>query len=158
MSKLYRYNVRYSDRPSILAMKNKCTELNSTISFKKVGKEQISTAIKLLDSKKVSKSNDIPLRIIKEFSDISGGFLVKNFNECLDKGFFPEELKCAEIVPVYKKMIKYTSSNISKLYENCTQQQISEKFESLLSKFQCGFRQEFSTQLPFRDGRKIENN
>ena len=123
MSKLYRYNVRYSDRPSILAMKNKCTELNSTISFKKVGKEQISTAIKLLDSKKVSKSNDIPLRIIKEFSDISGGFLVKNFNECLDKGFFPEELKCAEIVPVYKKMIKRIRitidlSVLSLIYQN----------------------------------------
>ena len=37
-------------------------------------------------------------------------------------------------------------SNISKLYERCMHQQISEYFESLLSKFQCGFRQEFSTQ------------
>ena len=74
--------------------------------FNKVDKEQISTAIKLLDAKKVSKSNDIPLRIIKEFSDIFGDFLAKNFNQCLDKGFSPDELKCAEVVPVYKKMIK----------------------------------------------------
>ena len=37
-------------------------------------------------------------------------------------------------------------SNISKLYERCMHQQISEYFESLLSKFQCGFRQEFSAQ------------
>ena len=58
--------------------------------FHKVDKEQISTAIKLLDAKKVSKSNDIPLRIIKEFSDIFRGFLAKNFNECLDKRFFPQ--------------------------------------------------------------------
>ena len=78
-------------------------ESNSTFSFKKVDKEQISTAIKLLDSKIVSESNDIPLRIIREFSDIFGGFLAKNFNECLDKGFFPNELKYAEVVPVYKK-------------------------------------------------------
>ena len=78
-------------------------ESNSTFSFKKVDKEQISTAIKLLDSKIVSESNDIPLRIIREFSDIFGGFLAKNFNECLDKDFFPDELKCAEVVPVYKK-------------------------------------------------------
>ena len=81
-------------------------ESNSTFSFKKVDKEQISTAIKQLDSKKVSKSNDIPLRIIKEFSDIFRGFLAKSFNERLDKGFFPAELKCAEVVPVYKKKIK----------------------------------------------------
>ena len=95
--------IRYDDHPSILAIKNKCIESNSTFSFKKVDKEQISTAIKRLDSKNVSKSNDIPLRIIKEFSDIFGGFLAKNFNECLDKGFFPDELKCAEVVTVYKK-------------------------------------------------------
>ena len=36
----------YNDHPSILAIKNKCTELNSTFSFKKVDNEQISTAIK----------------------------------------------------------------------------------------------------------------
>ena len=37
-------------------------------------------------------------------------------------------------------------SNISKLYERCMHQQINEYFESLLSKFQCGFRQGFSAQ------------
>ena len=73
--------IRYNDHPSTLAIKNKCMESNSTFSFKKVDKEQIPTAIKRLDSKTVSESNDIPLRIIKEFSDIFGGFL--------DKGFFP---------------------------------------------------------------------
>ena len=72
--------------PNVLAI-NKCTELNSTFTFKKVDKEQISITIKQLDSKKVSKSNDIPLRTIKEFSDVFGGFFDKNFNECLDKVF-----------------------------------------------------------------------
>ena len=72
--------IRYNDHPSILAIKNTCTELNSTFTFKKVDKKQIFTAIKRLDPKKVSKSNDIPLRIIKEFSDIFGGFLAKKFN------------------------------------------------------------------------------
>ena len=79
--------IRYNDHPSILAIKNTCTELNSTFTFKKVDKEQIFTAIKRLDPKKVSKSNDIPLRIIKEFSDVFGDFLAKNFNECFRQGF-----------------------------------------------------------------------
>ena len=78
---------RYNDHPSMVAIKNKCTELNSTFTFKKVNKEQTSNTIKRIDSKKVSKSNDIPLRIIKKFSDIFGGFLANNFNECLDKVF-----------------------------------------------------------------------
>ena len=40
-------------------------------------------------------------------------------------------------------------SNISKLYERCTHQQINGYFESFLSKFQCGFRQGFSAQHCF---------
>ena len=35
-------------------------------------------------------------------------FFFKIFNECLDKGFFPDELKCAEVAPVYKKRIIIT--------------------------------------------------
>ena len=103
--------IRYNDHPSILAIKNKNTELNSTFTLKKVDNMypnvlQISIGIKRLDSKKVSKSNEIPLRIIKEFSGIFGAFLAKNFNKCLGKGFFQGELKCTEVVPVYKKRIK----------------------------------------------------
>ena len=67
--------LRYNDHPSIIAIENKRTELNSIFTFKKVDQEQISTAIKQLDSKKVSKSNDVPLRIAKEhlvrFSEVS---------------------------------------------------------------------------------------
>ena len=55
--------VRYNDHPSILAIKNKCTELNSTFTFKKVDKKQIFIAIKRLGSKKVLKSNDINLEL-----------------------------------------------------------------------------------------------
>ena len=44
--------IRYNDHPSILAIKNKCMELNSTFTFQKVDKEQIYIAIKRLGSKK----------------------------------------------------------------------------------------------------------
>ena len=37
------------------------------------------------------------------FGDFGGA---KNYNECLDKCFFPDELKFGVAVPVYKKMIK----------------------------------------------------
>ena len=75
------------------------------------------------------------------FSEIFGGFLGKTFHECLGKVFFPDELKCAEVVPVYKKFDKEgknnnrpvsTLSNISKLYERSMHQQINKYFESFL--------------------------
>ena len=43
--------------------------------------------------------------------------------------------------------------NISNLYERCMDQQMNKYFESLLSKFQCGFRQGFSAC----DGQKKKN-
>ena len=68
---------------------------------------------------------------------------------------FPDELKLAEVVPVYKKNDKKDKSNyrpiiilpnISKIYEICIQTQVNEYFANFLSKFQCGFRKGFSTQ------------
>ena len=67
----------------------------------------------------------------------------------------PDELKLAEVVPVYKKNNKKDKSNyrpisilssISKIYERCIQTQLNEYFAKCLSKFQCGFRKGFSTQ------------
>ena len=68
---------------------------------------------------------------------------------------FPDELKLAEVVPVYKKNDKKDKSNyrpisilsnISKIYERCIPTQLNEYFAKFLSKFQCGFRKGFSTQ------------
>ena len=75
------------------------------------------------------------------FGDFGGA---KNYNECLDKCFFPDELKFGVAVPVYKKNDKKDKnnyrpvsilSNISKLHEKCMHQQINEYFESLLTAY-----------------------
>ena len=44
-------------------------------------------------------------RNLVTFSEVS---LLKIALECFDKGFFPDELKCAEVAPVYKKRIIIT--------------------------------------------------
>ena len=42
---LHKLTIKYSDHPSILAIKNEWIELNSTFTFKKANKEQISFAV-----------------------------------------------------------------------------------------------------------------
>ena len=69
--------------------------------------------------------------------------------------FFYNSLKNAIITPIHKKGAKTPKdnyrpvsilSNISKVYERLMFKQISEYFEPILSKFQCGFRKGFSAQ------------
>ena len=79
--------------------------------FRKVTKDEISSAIKKLNRKKATLSNDIPTKIIQQFNEIFTDFLYKNLNNCLESGIFPDELKLAEVVPVYKKNDKKDKSN-----------------------------------------------
>ena len=68
---------------------------------------------------------------------------------------FPPDLKSADVILVYKIKSKNPKdnyrpvsilSNISKIYERCLYGQIQVFFESILSKYQCGFRRDYNTQ------------
>ena len=68
---------------------------------------------------------------------------------------FPEILKHADITPLYKKGKKDIKGNyrpvsilpnLSKIFEKCMFEQMSQFFENIFSKYQCGFRKCFSTQ------------
>ena len=68
---------------------------------------------------------------------------------------FPDDLKLADVTPVYKKKSKTSKdnyrpvsilSNISKVYERWIYDQIQNYFDQILSKFQCGFRKGFNAQ------------
>ena len=68
---------------------------------------------------------------------------------------FPPDLKLADVTPVYKNKSKNPKdnyrpvsilSNISKIYERCLHDQIQVFFESILSKYHCGFRRGYNAQ------------
>ena len=109
-----------------------------------------------LDPTKASQANDIPIKIIKENVDIICDIIYNDFNTILlDKGTFPDSLKTANITPVFKKDSRTDKTNyrpvsvlpnLSKIYERLIYNQISNYFENILSKFQCGFRKGFSAQ------------
>ena len=68
---------------------------------------------------------------------------------------FPPDLKLADVTPVHKNKSKNSKdsyrpvsilSSISKIYERCLYDQIQVFFESILSKYQCGFRRGYNAQ------------
>ena len=101
----------YDNHPSIITTKQHITNKKKVFSFRKVTKDEISSAIKKLIRTKVILSNDIPTKTIQQFTKIFTDFLYNNFNSCLESGIFPDELKLAEVVPVYKKNDKKDKSN-----------------------------------------------
>ena len=96
----------YDNHPTIITIKQHIADKNKVFSFRNVTKDDISSTIKKLNCKKATLSNDIPTKIIQQFSEIFTDFLYSNFNSCPESGIFPDELKLAEAVSVYKKMIK----------------------------------------------------
>ena len=87
--------------------------------------------------------------------DIFAGFIAKDFNNCVDKGVFADDLKHADVTRMHKKKAKCDKTNyrsviilpnISKIYEKLIYNQLYDYFDDILSPSQCGFCKGHSTQ------------
>ena len=79
----------------------------------------------------------------------------KVFNYSIEKSDFPQNLKLADITPVYKKNDPLDKTNyrpvnvlpvVSKIFERIMQKQINDFIISFLSPYLCGYRKVFNTQ------------
>ena len=145
---------KWKNHPSIQMIKE-IFDSNKTFSFDLVSSGTIFKEILSLDTKKATHSNDIPTKIVKANANLFSIFVSNAFNESVISGKFLSVLKLADVKPVHKKKSKLEKTNcqpvsllpsISKVFERCMNKQISEYFETVFSKFQCGFRKGYSTQ------------
>ena len=94
--------------------------------------------------------------MLKETSDICSHVLQQIWNdEIFKKCQFPENLKLANITPVFKKEDKNLAKNyrsvsvlptLSKIFEKIMQKQVINHVNTFLSPCLCGYRKGFSTQ------------
>ena len=94
--------------------------------------------------------------MIKSSSVIYNVVLQNIWNsEILRKLYFPNKLKLAEIIPVYKKkdptlVENYRPVNVlpsaSKIFERIIQKQFSNYVDEFLSPYLCGYQKGFNTQ------------
>ena len=92
----------FSQHPSILKIKEN-TNSSACFSFRSVSKEDLLYQLKSLDPAKATQKCDIPTNIIKNNYDIFSEFLFENFNNIILISLFPEQLKYADVKPVFKK-------------------------------------------------------
>ena len=108
-----------------------------------------------LKTKKATTFKNIPPKCLKENSDICCPILLQLINDCLESGQFPDELKFADVTPVFKKDNATNAKNYrpisilpanSKIYERIIHTQIANFIDKHLSPILCGYRKGFSTQ------------
>ena len=71
--------------------------------FHTVSKEDLLYQLNSLESTKATQKYDIPTNIIRKNYEIFSEFLFANFNDIILTLPFPEQLKYADIKPVFKK-------------------------------------------------------
>ena len=115
----------------------------------------VKKGIGKLDHRKTNHITDIPVRILKQNSDIFSNYICDFFNECVDKGVSPSILKNSNIKPVFKQGFRGSKDNyrpvsilliISKIFEKLLSKQIIIYMDKFLSKYQCGFRKGYNAQ------------
>ena len=125
-------------------------------SFSLMTEGKILKYLNSLSPNKATGLDGLPSRFIKDGAPIIAGPLTHIINLSLIQGIIPTELKCAKIVPLYKKNDRLSVGNyrpvsilnvFSKVIEKVVYDQVNDylKEKHLIYKFQSGFRSGFST-------------
>ena len=108
-----------------------------------------------LDVSKAIPIGGISGDILKSTVDIHLPFITNSINLSIENGCFPEELKLAEVSPIFKKKDDLDKENyrpvsvlphVSKVFERIMYHQINDYMKDKLSKQLTGFRKNHSTQ------------
>ena len=93
-----------------------------------INPECISKIINNLDTSKATEQSDIATKILKDNKDLFSYFISASFNNAVNKCAFPNELKQADIKPIYKKELRNEKENYrpvrilrnsSEIFERC---------------------------------------
>jgi hypothetical protein len=137
----------YLNRPSLNVFK-----------FEQVDKSYILKVIDSLKPKSSTGIDEMSTKMLKYVKFELGNILTLMVNQTLKTGIFPNKLKIAKVIPIYKKDETYKIENyrpisllssVSKVFEKVIHDQLAAYFVSskLFFDSQYGFRRQHSTEL-----------
>ena len=132
------------------------TKINNSFFLAPSTTNEIINIIDSLSAKKATRSKDVETKFLKLSQVIIAPILSKLFNMCFKSGVFPNCLKVAEVVPIFKKGDQSKATNyrpisllsqFDKILEKIIYHRLIHFLEKyhLLNKTQFGFRQNSST-------------
>ena len=120
---------KYKFHRSILLIKNRI-KIQNLFSFHAIDRNDTIKALLKINLKKATTGNSTPTKIFKLSANISADILQNLFNDILSTGNFPDNMKLADITPVFKKKDPLKKENyrpvsilsaISKIFERLMQ-------------------------------------
>ena len=144
---------KYKNHPSIAAIK-KNYKVSRKFEFNNVDLLNIMNIIEALSTNKAS-SGSIPIKSIREAKGVICPYLTSWINVAINKCYFPDKLKEADVSAIPKNGDKCQKTNyrpisvlpvISKIFERIMNEQINQHFVGILSPLLSGFRQGYNTQ------------
>ena len=139
-------NIKYSNRT-----KNK-------FQFNETSEREVYELILKLDSTKGPGTDNIDTKSLKSIANVIASHLASLFNDSMSTGTYPQCLKIAKCIPIYKgtpldasEPVNYRPisilTSINKVFERIIHNQISKYAEinKLLPKFQYGYRKQHNT-------------
>ena len=146
--------IYYRDHMSIKKIKE-TYKITDKFHLKEVSSEEVKKVIKSLNKKKSAISSCIPVKVLLDSVDTYLPIFTDIINSSIRNCTYPEELKLAEVTPLFKKADPFDKvnyrpvsllSHVSKVYERIIFNQISTYFEAYFSNFLTGFRKNHNTQ------------
>ena len=119
---------------------------DSNFEFKHTNVETINKIVNNIGLKKASGVDTLSAKLLKAGAPIVKHHICELINQSIDTSTFPDNLKRAQVIPLYKKKAKknYRPVSIlpiiSKVYEKVLSVQLSDYFENIFHNFLCAFR------------------
>ena len=145
---------KYKDHPSIKVINQHSTSNSNSFRFSHVSPNEVVKQIDLLDKNK-SNSGNIPTGMLKAVREIVCPYLTECINPAIYDCKFPNELKEADLSPLFKNDDPNCKRNFrpisvlpaaSKVYERILNDQTYPYFQEKLSEILCSFREGYGTQ------------
>ena len=144
----------FSNSPIIAKIKQNRLINIDTFSLPFATRDEINKIMKNIDASKSCGPDKIPPKIVKISADVLDKTLVTIINDMISRNRFPENAKCANVPPIFKKDVRTNKLNyrpvsllntFSKVLECWTKNKITPFVNNILSKFISAYRQKYSS-------------
>jgi hypothetical protein len=144
----------YKDHPSVVSIKQN-NNIDRSFNFYEVTPQYVRQKIRKLNPKKAAGPDDLPPKLIKMVCNELSYEMCDIINRCIRNSIFPDDMKYANISPLYKKKDLLLKNNyrpvnvisvLAKLFEIILAEQLGLFFSDLFSDFLSAYRKRHSCQ------------